>query len=316
MGSEPLGKFYTLLHFSVMLLLVDRTVSNLTRSERGTTTVLLATRRLANLYLARQRSVGGFPGPQTGIVLIGSGPGRTDDFGDVLRPEMIVHPEERLPFTTAAEPENHELNNLVELPDVKLFLRETVTKPWFQVRAEIKAPPLSESYGWTGTAFDYLLRFYSICLTKQRQNHCHPFGISVRGAHHHADRGGVREVAEHVLHGAVECRFPVEAGAVLDEQRPVAGVAGQGAAIGALHERDQLGIVVEHLAMNCSQRGARRVRDVVDVAAERDQVGRVGLAQLAGAQVERAVAALSRYGSRSSWSSRTTISASLAARVA
>jgi hypothetical protein len=52
------------------------------------------------------------------------------------------------------------LTTFVELPEVKQFLRETVTKPWFQVRAEIKAPPLSESYGWTGTAFDYLLHFY------------------------------------------------------------------------------------------------------------------------------------------------------------
>ena len=53
------------------------------------------------------------------------------------------------------------LTTFVELPDVKQFLRETVTKPLFQVpRAEIKAPPLSESYDWIGTAFDYLLRFY------------------------------------------------------------------------------------------------------------------------------------------------------------
>jgi len=28
------------------------------------------------------------------------------------------------------------------------------------VRAEIKAPPLTTSYGWTGTAFDYAMRFY------------------------------------------------------------------------------------------------------------------------------------------------------------
>jgi hypothetical protein len=52
------------------------------------------------------------------------------------------------------------LTTFVELPDVKQYLRLNVTKPWFQVRAEIKAPPLTTSYGWTGTAFDYLLRFY------------------------------------------------------------------------------------------------------------------------------------------------------------
>jgi hypothetical protein len=28
------------------------------------------------------------------------------------------------------------------------------------MRAEIKAPPLTTSYGWTGTAFDYAMRFY------------------------------------------------------------------------------------------------------------------------------------------------------------
>ena len=52
------------------------------------------------------------------------------------------------------------LLTFVELPEVKEYLRLNVTKPWFQVQAEIKAPPLSASYGMTGTAFDYLLRFY------------------------------------------------------------------------------------------------------------------------------------------------------------
>jgi hypothetical protein len=28
------------------------------------------------------------------------------------------------------------------------------------VRAEINAPPLTTSYGWTGTAFDYAMRIY------------------------------------------------------------------------------------------------------------------------------------------------------------
>ena len=52
------------------------------------------------------------------------------------------------------------LSTFVELADVKEYLRLNVTKPWFQVQSEIKAPPLSTSYGMTGTAFDYLLRFY------------------------------------------------------------------------------------------------------------------------------------------------------------
>jgi hypothetical protein len=52
------------------------------------------------------------------------------------------------------------LSTFVERKDVKEYLRLNVPKPWFQVRAEIKAPPLTTSYGWTGTAFDYAMRFY------------------------------------------------------------------------------------------------------------------------------------------------------------
>ena len=52
------------------------------------------------------------------------------------------------------------LSTFVERPDVKAYLRENVAKPWFEVHAEIKAPPLTTSYGWAGTAFDYVLRFY------------------------------------------------------------------------------------------------------------------------------------------------------------
>jgi hypothetical protein len=52
------------------------------------------------------------------------------------------------------------LTSFVELPDVKEHLRLHVTKPWFQVQGEIKAPPLTTNYGLTGTAFDYLLRFF------------------------------------------------------------------------------------------------------------------------------------------------------------
>jgi len=52
------------------------------------------------------------------------------------------------------------LSTFVDRKDVKEYLRLNVPKPWFQVRAEIKAPPLTTSYGWTGTAFDYAMRFY------------------------------------------------------------------------------------------------------------------------------------------------------------
>jgi hypothetical protein len=52
------------------------------------------------------------------------------------------------------------LSTFVERKEVKEYLRLNVPKPWFQVRAEIKAPPLTTSYGWSGTAFDYALRFY------------------------------------------------------------------------------------------------------------------------------------------------------------
>jgi hypothetical protein len=52
------------------------------------------------------------------------------------------------------------LSTFVERKDVKEYLRLNVPKPWFQVKAEIKAPPLTTSYGWTGTALDYAMRFY------------------------------------------------------------------------------------------------------------------------------------------------------------
>ena len=50
---------------------------------------------------------------------------------------------------------------------MKEYLRLNVPKPWFQVKADIKAPPLTTSYGWTGTAFDYAMRFYL-----QKLNRC------------------------------------------------------------------------------------------------------------------------------------------------
>lgn len=52
------------------------------------------------------------------------------------------------------------LSTFVERKDVKEYLRLSVPKPWLQVKAEIKAPPLTAAYSWAGTSFDYLLRFY------------------------------------------------------------------------------------------------------------------------------------------------------------
>lgn len=52
------------------------------------------------------------------------------------------------------------LSTFVERKDVKEYLRINVPKPWFQMKAEIKAPPLTTAYGWAGTSLDYLLRFY------------------------------------------------------------------------------------------------------------------------------------------------------------
>jgi hypothetical protein len=52
------------------------------------------------------------------------------------------------------------LSTFVDRKDVKEYLRLNVPKPWFELRAEIKAPPLTTSYGSTGTAFDYAMRFY------------------------------------------------------------------------------------------------------------------------------------------------------------
>jgi hypothetical protein len=52
------------------------------------------------------------------------------------------------------------LSAFLERNDVKEYLRLNVPKPWFEVRAEIKAPPLASVPGWCGCAFDSLLRFY------------------------------------------------------------------------------------------------------------------------------------------------------------
>lgn len=56
-------------------------------------------------------------------------------------------------------------------PAVRARLLSEFTKPEFRVKAAIKAPPLSESYGLTGTAFDYLLRFYVQKLNPSARTH-------------------------------------------------------------------------------------------------------------------------------------------------
>jgi hypothetical protein len=44
--------------------------------------------------------------------------------------------------------------------EVRLYLRREIPKPKFSIQKDILAPPLSIRYSLTGTAFDYLLRFY------------------------------------------------------------------------------------------------------------------------------------------------------------
>jgi hypothetical protein len=44
--------------------------------------------------------------------------------------------------------------------DVRAQFLAHFKKPDFTLKLPILAPPLTESYGLVGTAFDYLLRFY------------------------------------------------------------------------------------------------------------------------------------------------------------
>lgn len=46
-------------------------------------------------------------------------------------------------------------------PTLRARLLSEFTKPELRLKADIKAPPLTTRYGLTGTAFDYLLRFYA-----------------------------------------------------------------------------------------------------------------------------------------------------------
>ena len=52
------------------------------------------------------------------------------------------------------------LSFLEDNADVRAEFRSHFTKPDFRLKCPILAPPLTESNGFVGTAFDYLLRFY------------------------------------------------------------------------------------------------------------------------------------------------------------
>ena len=62
-----------------------------------------------------------------------------------------------------------ELNKffLEQNADVRSRFLASFRKPDFRIKAPLLAPPLTESYGLAGTAFDYLLRFYI-----QKLNRC------------------------------------------------------------------------------------------------------------------------------------------------
>lgn len=52
------------------------------------------------------------------------------------------------------------LSTFLEISDVKAAFRATFEKPALSIQKSILCPPLSKNHGLTGTAFDYLFRFY------------------------------------------------------------------------------------------------------------------------------------------------------------
>ncbi len=52
------------------------------------------------------------------------------------------------------------LTSFIKNPDVRKKFVETFPLPKIELKAELKAPPITKHYGLVGTAFDYLLRFY------------------------------------------------------------------------------------------------------------------------------------------------------------
>ena len=53
------------------------------------------------------------------------------------------------------------MTTLLERPEIRNRLREEFPKPPGPGGVRLAAPPLTESYSLTGTAFDYLLRWYA-----------------------------------------------------------------------------------------------------------------------------------------------------------
>ncbi len=52
------------------------------------------------------------------------------------------------------------LTSFIKEPDVRKKFSETFPLPKIDLKAEMKAPPITKNYSLVGTAFDYLLRFY------------------------------------------------------------------------------------------------------------------------------------------------------------
>ena len=52
------------------------------------------------------------------------------------------------------------LTSFIKEPDVRKKFAETFPLPKIDLKAEMKAPPVTKNYSLVGTAFDYLLRFY------------------------------------------------------------------------------------------------------------------------------------------------------------
>jgi len=52
------------------------------------------------------------------------------------------------------------LTSFIKEPDVRKKFAETFPLPKINLKAELKAPPITINYSLVGTAFDYLLRFY------------------------------------------------------------------------------------------------------------------------------------------------------------
>src|SRR3989344_9543530 len=52
------------------------------------------------------------------------------------------------------------LTSFIKEPDVRKKFADTFSLPKIDLKADLKAPPITTNYSLVGTAFDYLLRFY------------------------------------------------------------------------------------------------------------------------------------------------------------